>query len=88
MSIFLGLAATVKNPLTKMSLLMLAMIIPYGTVFGYGMTWRYLMFVPFVAFVCSDALPRRASQALAMVFLSITSIKALEVVLTPWVIAQ
>lgn len=53
------------HPLARLSLVMLVLAIPYGVIFSYSFNWRYLMFVPFLAVFCVDALRRPFAWGLA-----------------------
>ncbi len=61
-----------KASLSRLSLAMLLMILPYGVVFQYNMSYRSLIFLPFFALLCVDVLDRRHLIGLAGLLFSAT----------------
>jgi hypothetical protein len=71
------------RPISRLSLIMLLLVVPYGIIFGYAMNWRYLMFLPFFSIFCVEVLSRRNLGVLAGVLLSLTVTHALDVISIP-----
>jgi hypothetical protein len=68
--------------MSKISLLMLLMALPHGLVFGSGLGYRQLMFVPFLAVLCADVLTKRSLYVLAVVLLLISALYGLDPIST------
>lgn len=52
-----------QDPLIQMCFLFLLMSLPYGLIFGYGLNYRSLQFVPFFALVIGRLIPRQYAIA-------------------------
>ena len=55
--------STRQDPLMWMSFLFLLMSLPYGLIFGYGLNYRSLQFVPFFALLIGRLIPRQYAIA-------------------------
>jgi hypothetical protein len=63
-----------RDRLSKLSFVILLCALPYGLVFGYGLNYRSLQFVPFFALVCAVIAPRRYLLALTIALLSLDAL--------------
>lgn len=63
---------SIGNPISRFSLIMLLMVLPYGLVFEYAVSYRSLMYLPFFAILCADVLNRRNLASIALLFLFVT----------------
>jgi len=52
-----------QDPLMQMCFLFLLMSLPYGLIFGYGLNYRSLQFVPFFALIIGRLIPRQYAIA-------------------------
>jgi hypothetical protein len=52
-----------RDSLMRMSFLFLLMSLPYGLIFGYGLNYRSLQFVPFFALLIGLSIPRQYAIA-------------------------
>lgn len=59
--------STRQEPLMRLCFLFLLMSLPYGLIFGYGLNYRSLQFVPFFALLAGRLIPRQ----LAIAFVSL-----------------
>jgi Dolichyl-phosphate-mannose-protein mannosyltransferase len=48
-----------RNPLARIAFIVVLFALPYGVVFGSGLNYRSLLFVPFFAIVCAILAPKR-----------------------------
>jgi hypothetical protein len=55
--------STRQDPLMRMCFLFLLMSLPYGLIFGYGLNYRSLQFVPFFAILNGRLIPRQYAVA-------------------------
>ncbi len=62
-----ALSSTRQDPLMRLCFLFLLMSLPYGLIFGYGLNYRSLQFVPFFALLAGRLIPRQ----LAIAFVSL-----------------
>jgi hypothetical protein len=73
LSVFLLLARR-HTSLTRLSIIVLLLVLPYGIVFGYGMEYRMLLFVPFFAILCTDVAPRRLLLSFTLLLLLVDAL--------------
>lgn len=67
----LGLVTVLRRrlgELERLAFLVLLLVLPYGLVFGYYMSYRALMFVPFFVILCITSSSRASLMALLAVF--------------------
>jgi hypothetical protein len=71
---FLAIAVVVfystrQDPLMRMCFLFLLISLPYGLIFGYGLNYRSLQFVPFFALLVGRLIPRQYAIAFVSILL-------------------
>lgn len=81
LAFFLSLQ-TSKKPISKLSLIFLLMALPYGLVFGYGLGYRQLIFLPFFAILCADLLDKKYLKMFASILLLITLVYSIDPIST------
>ena len=69
-----------SNPhnLVKLALVSMFMVMPYGLVFTYNMSYRSLLFTPFFAILCSGLLTRKHQVILMWLFLFLSALFCVE----------
>jgi hypothetical protein len=70
------------TPLTRISILILLLVLPYGLVFGYGLGYRILMFVPFFAVLCADVAPRKLALGFVVLLLAVDALYCIDPITT------
>jgi Dolichyl-phosphate-mannose-protein mannosyltransferase len=60
-----------RDQLSRLCFILLLCALPYGLVFGYGLTYRSLMFVPVFAIACVTIAPQRYLLGLVFALLSL-----------------
>jgi hypothetical protein len=63
-----------QDPLMRMCFLFLLMSLPYGLIFGYGLNYRSLQFVPFFAIVIGRLIPRQYAVAFVAFLLLVDAV--------------
>lgn len=71
------------NDMSRLAMLMLLMAFPYGLVFGYGLGYRQLMFVPYFSVLCAAIMTRKHMATLTWILLSISVFYCIEI-LSQW----
>jgi hypothetical protein len=61
--------STRQDPLMRLCFLFLLMSLPYGLIFGYGLNYRSLQFVPFFALLAGRLIPRQFAIAFVSLLL-------------------
>ena len=65
------LLGKVHSPFGRFSLLFLLALFPFAVVFGSGLGYRSLPFVPFMGFLCAEVLSTRQMKGILLLFLCI-----------------
>jgi Dolichyl-phosphate-mannose-protein mannosyltransferase len=60
-----------RDRLSRLCFIFLLCSLPYGLIFGYGLNYRSLQFVPFFAIACATVTPQRYLPGIAIALLSI-----------------
>jgi len=63
------LYSTRQDPLMRMSFLFLLMSLPFSLIFGYGLNYQSLQFVPFFALLMGQLIPRQFAIAFVSLLL-------------------
>lgn len=82
--VILAISSLIANRLTdmaKVAMLMLLIAYPYGLVFGYGLGYRQLMFVPYFSILCATVMTKKHMTTLISVLLSISAFFCINVLL-------
>lgn len=81
LSVFLLLARR-QTSLTRLSIIVLFLVLPYGVVFGYGMGYRMLLFAPFFAVLCTDVAPRKMVLSFVVLLLVVDALYCFDPITT------
>jgi hypothetical protein len=68
------IAEKLNSPLSRFSFFFLMMIFPYGLILGTGLSYRYLLFLPFTAFLAAEILRREHLKYILLLLLVIDAI--------------
>lgn len=71
-----------RDRLSTLCFTLLLCALPYGLVFGYGLNYRSLLFVPFFAILCATFTPPRYLLGLAVAFLGIDLVYCIDPIRT------
>lgn len=71
-----------RDRLSRLCFIFLLCALPYGLVFGYGLTYRSLQFVPFFAIACATLAPPRYLVGLVVALLAIDLLYCIDPITT------
>ncbi|MEO8156437.1 MAG: glycosyltransferase family 39 protein [Betaproteobacteria bacterium] len=71
-----------SREISKLSVIVLLTALPYGLVFGYGLGYRQLMFVPFFSILCAELLTKSHLKILLWILLCISVIYSFDPIST------